>query len=213
MVGAHNTVVLCDNSRLMCMGNKRAVLNETLRRLIQIVLVLNPDRMSMRFLNCNVDSTWNHVKYLNRFQNFLSKVQYYGPTQFGTVLENKVIRPFVLQKAQAGTLRRPVLVTIITDGQPTQEHRSAVKNAILRCKSILNACPGYNERDVSFQFVRVGHSRRAWNFLRSLETDPQVGRLVYCTVEKLDEQIAREGKNSNFSTSLLQMLAVATMRR
>ena len=49
------------------------------------------------------------------------QAQFGGLTPMGTMLEKKLIIPFVTGPAKSNALRKPVLVIVITDGEPVGE--------------------------------------------------------------------------------------------
>lgn len=53
--------------------------------------------------------------------SFIAKTKYDGGTPLGTALEAKILRPMLLEPAQRGTLRKPLLVIVVTDGAPSGE--------------------------------------------------------------------------------------------
>lgn len=64
----------------------------------------------------------------------ISQVQFEGITPLGTALEERIIRPLVLGPIQNGSLRKPVLIISITDGEPTGEASKHVFNVISSVK-------------------------------------------------------------------------------
>lgn len=85
----------------------------------------------------------------------LLQAKFGGITPLGTMLDRKILRPFVLGPAGSRSLRKPVLVITITDGEPTGEPSDAVKSAIKNAKKTLTATP-YGAGAVAFQFAQVG---------------------------------------------------------
>lgn len=72
----------------------------------------------------------------------------------GTMLERKILQPFVTGPAKANTLNKPVSVIIVTDGEPCGEPDGYVKSAIKEAKKILSKTV-YGEKSATFQFVQV----------------------------------------------------------
>lgn len=54
----------------------------------------------------------------------------------GTSLDKKILQPLVLAPARAGTLQKPVVVIVITDGTPAGDQISP-EDAILRADAEL----------------------------------------------------------------------------
>jgi hypothetical protein len=101
----------------MRFDGKAASLSMALKRLTRVVSVMNPQKgISVRFLHHRKDNTWNNITNPNRIQGLLKTVRYWGNTPLGTVLWRKTLQPLI-SKARAGNVSRPVMVTIITDGE------------------------------------------------------------------------------------------------
>lgn len=57
-----------------------------------------------------------------------------GGTMIGTNLKRKILEPFIYNVIEQGdVLLRPYLILIVTDGDPTNEDPSKLKNAIVEC--------------------------------------------------------------------------------
>jgi hypothetical protein len=63
-----------------------------------------------------------------------------------------------------------------------------LRNTILNCKRH-GAVKEYGEAAVIFLISRVGNSLYAKQFLDELEKDPEVGNMVFCSPERLDERL------------------------
>lgn len=98
----------------------------------------------------------------------------------GTQLKAKVLDPLVIQPARANQLKKPVLVIVVTDGQPAGEPEGAVFEAIKYASNELSRTP-YGKGAISFQFAQVGNDLKAREFLGKLDNEPGIGELVDCT--------------------------------
>ena len=99
-------------------------------------------------------------KRVDRLEIFLDCLQakFGGLTPLGTMLDRKILRPFVFGPAQSGSLRKPVLVITITDGEPQGEPTDAVRSVIKDAKKTLNATP-YGPGAVAFEFAQASYLR------------------------------------------------------
>ena len=85
----------------------------------------------------------------------MKSLPFNGWTEIGTNLERKVLDEVVYNPLRNQTFKRPVLISIITDGNPqgprhTPETADTLKNAILKCGMILKK-HGYDPKGrVSF---------------------------------------------------------------
>jgi hypothetical protein len=69
----------------------------------------------------------------------MGKVGVDGYTRIGTNLSTKVLKYLVYEPLRTGDgrLKRPVLVLIITDGEPTGENYHTLKDKIVQCGTFL----------------------------------------------------------------------------
>ena len=82
------------------------------------------------------------------------QIKFSGTTPLGTNLDRKVLQPLVINPARSSQLRKPVLVIVITDGEPTGEPRDAVRSVIVNSKRFLEQGP-LGPGAVAFQFAQV----------------------------------------------------------
>jgi hypothetical protein len=71
-----------------------------------------------------------------------------------------------------------------------------LRNTILNCKRH-RAVQEYGEAAVIFLISRVGDSPSAKEFLDQLEKDPEVGNMVFCSPERLDERLEALRRNGD----------------
>lgn len=75
-----------------------------------------------------------------------------GHTDIGMNLEKKILEPLVYNELVAGTLKRPLLVSIITDGEPQPEANEKLASVIVKCGDRL-VSEGYPRDSRSFFFL------------------------------------------------------------
>lgn len=83
----------------------------------------------------------------------LSKVQYAGLTPLAASLQSKILQPIVLNLMARGQLAKPVLVIVVTDGEPTCNPRTAVVSVIQHALAQLSAA-GYGPKALAVQFCQ-----------------------------------------------------------
>ncbi len=145
--------------------------------------LFDDDGIQIRFMN-NVEKAVDHVKNEEQVQRLISGITFKGLTPLGTQLREQVIDGIVLPKVRSGTLRKPVLVITITDGQPAGEPLGTVFDTIRYASTEMSRYPHYGQRAISYQFAQVGNDQKAKEFLARLDSDPGVGELVDCTSSK-----------------------------
>ena len=99
------------------------------------------------------------------------QVQFNGMTPLGTNLNHKVIQPFLMGGIQNRSLSKPILVIIITDGEPTGEPKTTVANVIKNAKNMAMSSP-FGPGAIAFEFAQVGKDQAAQAFLGQLDKDP-----------------------------------------
>jgi len=106
-------------------------------------------------------------------------LKFRGITPLGTELHKKVLQPLVLDKLRSGTLTKPVLIIVITDGEPMGEDRSATATKV---KAALDACRAAGRPGAfTIEFAHIGSDARAATFLHELDDDPVIGPWIDAT--------------------------------
>ncbi|KAI5778065.1 hypothetical protein EDC01DRAFT_371642 [Geopyxis carbonaria] len=181
----------------MRLSTRYKLLQETINRLAPITTALNNTGISLRFINHRRNiASFNDLRTSDEIAAQLQNLHLRGSTPIGTELRAKVLEPFLLQKARDGTLDRPVLITIITDGEPAGESRGTLKKVILDTKIALQSLKNrdgevYGDRAVIFQINYVGSSAESQDYIAELDRDPDVGHLIFCNKEKIDDTMQR----------------------
>ena len=98
--------------------DRMLALEETLKRVATFATVLSEDGISIRFLNYDDDknSEFDNLTIVSDIEEKFARIQCVGDTKLGTILNAKIVEPMILSKAREKTLRKPVIVVIITDG-------------------------------------------------------------------------------------------------
>lgn len=144
--------------------------------------LFDDDGIQVRFMNSNEQG--NNIKGNQQVEELISRIRFQGLTPMGRELQNKVLGPLVIGPAGAGQLRKPVLVIIITDGQPTGESQRDIANIILTASRQLQGNPRCGKGAVAFQFAQVGNDLKAREFLKQLDENREIGDIIDCTSSK-----------------------------
>lgn len=97
------------------------ILKDTLRRVAEFAIKLEPTGISLRFLNYPYDEQGS-FDALDSVAEIMEKTEHVyeldgGVTQLGIKLNAKVVQPMVIDKVNSGELRKPIIVVLITDGE------------------------------------------------------------------------------------------------
>lgn len=152
-----------------------------LDRIANAATLFDEDGISIRFMNSNPPpQLTDNIRSEQQINQLMQSVQFKGLTPMGTELRKKVVDPLILSKARAGQLRKPVLVIMITDGQPGGEPREALSQTLDYTFGELSRTP-LGQKGAAFQFCQVGRDQHAQEFLGKLDADNRWGRNVDCT--------------------------------
>jgi hypothetical protein len=105
-------------------------------------LVPDDEGIELRFINKEVEPRMSKPD-LDTIGKVMADTIFDGWTEIGTNLKKKILQDIVYAPAKSNALKRPVLISIITDGDPrgpnnsTPERRDTLKAAILECGTIL----------------------------------------------------------------------------
>lgn len=162
-------------------GERIKELQSILQRVTYAATLFDNDGISVRFMNSTPPAHLiNGIRDDRQVETLMQSLQYKGLTPMGTELRNKVINPLVVGKARLGELRKPVLVVVLTDGQPSGEPDSAIFDTIRYTNAQLQQSR-YGAGAVAFQIAQVGNDQEARAFLAKIDKDPVIGALVDCT--------------------------------
>ncbi|KAH8149097.1 uncharacterized protein LAJ45_06636 [Morchella importuna] len=200
LLALYRIVLLLDDSGSMKLsegGRRIKALQVFLTRITEISTHFVSDGITIRWFN-KLEGV-NNVKDINKIPEIVKSNPFRGWTKIGTELRDKVLEPFVLRPARENTLKKPVMVLIITDGEPAGEAPGTLKSVILQSQRHLRRLK-YARTAVSFQIARVGNSPTAKDFLHRLDVDPEIGYSVDCIAEEGIEKAEQLlGEDDDFS--------------
>ncbi|BGP27524.1 von Willebrand factor, type A domain containing protein [Rhodotorula toruloides] len=188
-----DVVLLVDDSGSMAFEENGSRIDDAklvVSRVATASTLFDTDGMSVFFLNSPV--VGQAITNEQQAQALVSSVQFSGLTPLGTALKQNILQPLVVQPAFSNTLRKPVLVILITDGEPSSEPRTALSQSILGAKNALSQTR-YGPDALSIQLAQVGDDAKARMFLDEVDRDREVGGLVDVTgtYEWESEQVLR----------------------
>jgi hypothetical protein len=133
---------------------------ELVQRITSITTRLAPDDegIELRFINQPTNSSMSKPS-LDAINSIMKGLFFNGWTEIGTNLKRKVLDEVVYNPLRNQTFKRPVLVSIITDGCPTgpqgsPETANTLRDAILECGNILEN-HGYDPKGMISFYVYV----------------------------------------------------------
>ncbi|KAF7790149.1 hypothetical protein EIP86_001101 [Pleurotus ostreatoroseus] len=186
----YQLVIYCDDSASMAVHNRFDSQRELVKRIARIATRIVPDTygVELRFINATLPAT-SCALSAAQVDQVVAAVRPSSGSKLGTGLRNKILKPLVYDVLAdpARRFERPLLVTVITDGQPDPEPLSTFKDAIVECRrKLVNA--GYEPNAVMFSISRIGDDPRAKEFLRELQGNVEIEDVLYCTTDRLDDE-------------------------
>ncbi|ATZ58561.1 hypothetical protein BCIN_16g03080 [Botrytis cinerea B05.10] len=161
--------------------------------------LFDADGIEVRFINSDVQG--NHIRSEPEVEELVKRVQFKGLTPLGAQLRNKVVEPLIMSKVRSNSLQKPVLVIVITDGQP--DNQDDVFQLVKNSSAELARTP-YGKQAISYQFAQVGNDKQATEFLKKLDDDRTIGDLIDCTsnFEAEQDEMARTNPGTDLTPDL-----------
>ena len=170
-------------------GDRKNDLSLILSRVVYTSALFDSDGIQVRFMNDpfpgGADSRraiLDNVRSQQQVDDIMKQIPFKGLTPIGTQLRQQVIEPLILKRVNDGQgLPKPVLVIIVTDGQPAGEDRNTLSDVIRSTTEQLSRNPRYGRGAISYQIAQVGKDIPAQQFLSQLDSDPGIGDVIDCT--------------------------------
>lgn len=208
----YRTVIFCDDSGSMEFDDRFQNQLALVSRIARIATMIVPDDeagVDLRFINGEGLDKLN----ANAVEQAMKAVDPKGGTPIGTSLRSKILEPLVYKFIPTGSLKRPVLVCIITDGSPSGELPDVFVKAILECKQNLIAAK-YDPESVTFLVSQIGSDEFAKDFLESLRAEKDIKTVLHCTTDRLDDKFRElKEKEDGLDLWLLKLLTKPLFNR
>ena len=181
-------------------GDRKNDLQLILSRVVYTSALFDSDGISVRFMNNPFPPTMDpgsrnmvpnprtamldNVRSQQQVDDIMRQIPFKGLTPIGTQLREQVIEPLILQRvndSRGPGLPKPVLIIIVTDGQPAGEDRNTLATVIRNTTNELSRNPRYGRGAISYQIAQVGKDLQAQEFLSQLDSDSAIGDLIDCT--------------------------------
>ncbi|PYI11656.1 hypothetical protein BO78DRAFT_425578 [Aspergillus sclerotiicarbonarius CBS 121057] len=212
----YQPVLYCDDSGSMRSENRKEHLNGLSQRITSITTRVVPDHegIELRFINEATTPAMSKPTSEN-VDRIIQQNPFHGWTEIGINLKKKVLEENVYKPLKQKKMKRPVLVSIITDGHPegpenSREKRHTLKDAILECGKILETYQ-YKRNVVRFQISQIGSDPKAQQFLDDLKDDPDLKNILFITSERLDAQFRELHRNEDQLEQWLLELLMAPL--
>ncbi|CAH0058706.1 unnamed protein product [Clonostachys solani] len=183
-VTMHQNVIYCDDSSSMKREGRWDSQNQLINRIARITTRILPEGegIYMRYINQEIPNS-DSLKF-EELLDIVKPLTWGGDTPIGTNLKSKILQPLVYSKLP-NDLKRPLLVSVITDGMPEPEPKDTFVDAIAECGDKLEAA-GLPRESVKFMIGQVGSATAATKFLQDVGKEPRIQDVVFVASEKLD---------------------------
>lgn len=165
-------ILLVDDSSSMRGGNNLREMRDICSEIAFAASLFDPNGIEVNFFNSNDKGV--NVTNPAAVEALLNRNPPNGRTPMGRSLRDKILRPMTLRQAQQGTLQKPHLVMIFTDGASTDSHNDTPPRAISQVCDELQRTR-YGSNCVFFSFSQVGDDAGAIQYLSDLDEDPYIG--------------------------------------
>ncbi|KAI3316582.1 hypothetical protein HD806DRAFT_527759 [Xylariaceae sp. AK1471] len=182
-VTMHQQVLYCDDSTSMKREGRWDSQNKLINRIARVTTRILPEGegVYMRYINQQIPNS-DSLKFEDLVE-VIKPLKFEGDTPIGTNLKSKVLEPLVYSKLP-NNLKRPLLVSVITDGMPEPEPKSTFVDAIVECGDKLEAA-GLPRESVKFMIGQVGSAAVATKFLQDIGNEPRVADVVFVASGRL----------------------------
>ncbi|KAJ7031716.1 hypothetical protein C8F04DRAFT_1397042 [Mycena alexandri] len=195
-VSLHQQVIYCDDSSSMKRDGRWDAQVQLVKKIAQITTRILPegDGVALRFINQNVDNS--EKLSLQEIGSIMENMSWQpnGGTAIGTHLRSKILEPLVYSKLRPQTLARPLLISVITDGMPSQEKNKVFVEAIKECGDKLKQA-GYSCESVKFMIGQIGAVKSAAAFLEGVGKNQDIADMVFVTSDQLDKRVSAFKEN------------------
>ncbi|KAJ6452282.1 ankyrin repeat-containing domain protein [Mycena sanguinolenta] len=195
-VTLHQQIIYCDDSASMKRDGRWDAQVRLVKKIAQITTRILPegDGVALRFINQDVNNS--EKLSLQEIGSLVDSVSWLpnGNTPIGTNLRSKILEPLVYTKLSSQTLGRPLLISVITDGMPSQENEEALVEAIKECGDKLKQA-GFPRESVKFMIGQIGTAKSAATFLQGVGKNQDIADMVFVTSDQLDEKLSTFKQN------------------
>ncbi|KAK1828989.1 hypothetical protein QBC39DRAFT_415165 [Podospora conica] len=191
-VTMHQQIIYCDDSSSMINTKGRREerwesQNALCQRIARLTTEALPDGegVGIRFINQTVDDS-SSLDF-EGIGGVLGSVTPNGDTPIGTTLQDRILKPLVFDALAKGEFKRPLLISILTDGAPSQEAPDKLSKVIIRCGDDLEQ-NGYPRDCVKFLIGQIGSSADAVGFLDALRGDGRIATVSHIYAGRMDDK-------------------------
>ncbi|OKL60828.1 hypothetical protein UA08_03757 [Talaromyces atroroseus] len=187
----YQPVIYCDDSLSMETDGRLDSQRQLVKRIARITTQLVPDGEGIELQFINHTKEFHGVLDAGEVEDLVSSIPVSGSTNIGTNLTRKILQPLVYNILDRGEkLKRPIIISVLTDGIPYPEKTDTFRDAIIECGKRLKQA-GYDPTAVRFHISQIGTDSESQKFLDGLRDDLRLEDVLYVTAEQLDKQFEK----------------------
>lgn len=170
----YDVIILADDSGSMQQDSRADELKVIAGKVAWVATHFDDNGISLVFLN--KPQGHDGVRSPDDVSRIVAQTPLSGSTPLGPALRRKVLEPYFFGPARGHTLPKPVLVIIITDGEP--DNKQDVYQVLAELKQ---ATTQMRSKACGIEVAQVGNDPGASRFLNELDADRNVGDVVDVT--------------------------------
>ncbi|PCG89020.1 Hypothetical protein PENO1_107010 [Penicillium occitanis (nom. inval.)] len=180
-----------DDSQSMEIDSRLESQRQLVKRIARITTRLVPDGAGVEVHFINYTKEFHGILDAGEVEDLVSSIPVSGSTNIGTNMVRKILRPLVYDILDRGEkLKRPIVISVLTDGVPNPEKPDVFRNAIIECGKRLKQA-GYEPTAVRFHISQIGTDPNSQKFLDGLRDDMRLEDVLFVTAEKLDKEFEK----------------------
>jgi len=201
----YDVAIFIDDSGSMTRGTRIDDMEALVTRITEVVTQFDDDGISVRFINADPIPAFDGLRSAADVNRVLSSISYEYDTQIGTELNKQLIQPFVVSRIKNRQLSKPVVIYVITDGEPS-EPRNTMRNVLA---AAMRDCQSAGLRKaLAVSFAQVGADEAASKFLSELDDDKEIGDFID-TVNDYDEEALQLSRKQQSLSPFIYLLKFA----
>ncbi|VUC28211.1 unnamed protein product [Clonostachys rosea] len=185
-LGFYDYVVLCDDSQSVHDNDLVGTVKNTLDEIAMIAESFTESRITVQFVNAEKSWHSNSGESLRQVADEALRTRREG-LALGTKLNDKIVKPMVLDKIDTDTFNKPLVVFVATNGKPdSKEEEAKFFEVIAQCSDYLES-KSLGKSSVIFVMSGLAGDAEPGELVNGIKKHKRAKDLVYCVTETLSE--------------------------
>ncbi|KAK7225425.1 hypothetical protein V2G26_013428 [Clonostachys chloroleuca] len=185
-LGFYDYVVLCDDSQSVHDNELVGTVKNTLDEIAKISESFTESRITVQFVNAEKSWQSNSGESLRQVADEALRTRREG-LALGTQLETKIVKPMVLDRIDADTFNKPLVIFVVTNGKPESEEEEAkFFEVITQCSDRVEA-KSLGKSSVIFVMSGLAGEPERGELVDGIKKHKGAKDLIYSVTETLSE--------------------------